>query len=205
MSPRGNIVDRGGAEVDDAFRVVTVYHVIFVVLYCICYIYYITSTPNVSFLQQISMLYDYWHMACDIINCHPAIWPVRLLEISMRYNNENSHTANWQIRLPEINMRYNNIKFSIAASDAWLETVTSSSKKNMSTSRMCNVINTFHRRHCWVMGHTSTTSDIPRENFPHFADDIALLSYSQQHIQCKTERLHKYAEHIGLGMSTRKT
>ena len=28
LSPRGNIVDRGGAEVDNAFQGVTIYHVI---------------------------------------------------------------------------------------------------------------------------------------------------------------------------------
>ena len=28
------------------------------------------------------MLYDHWHTPCDIQNCHPTIWPIRLLEIS---------------------------------------------------------------------------------------------------------------------------
>ena len=64
----------------------------------------------------------------------------------------------------------------------------------------------------WVMRHT--TSDIQRgirwgtftilEDLD-FADDIALLSHSHQHIQGKTERPHKYAGYLGLTINTRKT
>ena len=46
LSPRGNIVDRGGAEVDNAFRGVTIYHinhpvknVIFILLYRMSHFY----------------------------------------------------------------------------------------------------------------------------------------------------------------------
>ena len=46
-----------------------------------CYIYFII--PNVPFLQQISPRET---LPCDIQNCHPANWPIRLLEINMRYN-----------------------------------------------------------------------------------------------------------------------
>jgi hypothetical protein len=59
-----------------------------------------------------------------------------------------------------------------------------------------------------------TTSDIPRgirsgnvsnlEDLD-FADDIALLSHSHLHIQSKTNRLYKYARHIGLKINTKKT
>ena len=28
-----------------------------------------------------------FYMSCDIQNCHPAIWQIRVLEINMRYNN----------------------------------------------------------------------------------------------------------------------
>lgn len=38
-----------------------------------------------------------------------------------------------------------------------------------------------------------------------FADDIALFSHSHQHIQDKTNRLHKYAGSIGLKISTKKS
>jgi hypothetical protein len=64
----------------------------------------------------------------------------------------------------------------------------------------------------WVM--RNTTSDIPRgirwgtfsilEDLD-FADDIALLSHSILHIQSKTNRLYKYAGHIGLKINTKKT
>jgi hypothetical protein len=61
----------------------------------------------------------------------------------------------------------------------------------------------------WVM--RNTTSDIPRgirwgtfsilEDLG-FAGDIALLSHSHLHIQSKTNRLNKYAGHIGLKTNT---
>ena len=46
LSPRGNIVDRGGAEVDNAFQGVTIYHVIRKE----CNIYFII--PNVPIQLQ---------------------------------------------------------------------------------------------------------------------------------------------------------
>ena len=50
------------------------------------------------------------HCRVTLYNSHPANWPIRLLEINMRYDNQNCHPVNWPIRLLEINMRYNNIK-----------------------------------------------------------------------------------------------
>jgi len=38
-----------------------------------------------------------------------------------------------------------------------------------------------------------------------FADDLALLSHTHQHIQDKTDRLHTYGQQVGLRISTRKT
>ena len=41
------------------------------------------------------MITDTCHVSlpCDIQNCHPAIWPIRLLEINMRYNKKLLLTA----------------------------------------------------------------------------------------------------------------
>ena len=38
-----------------------------------------------------------------------------------------------------------------------------------------------------------------------FADDIALLSHTHQHLQDKTNRLSKFAKHIGLNIRDTKT
>ena len=79
LSPRGNIGNRGGAEVDNAFRgddnllCQPVKIVIFILLY------------------RMSHFYNKFHrrytLPCDIQNCYPANWPIKLLEINMRYNN----------------------------------------------------------------------------------------------------------------------
>lgn len=64
----------------------------------------------------------------------------------------------------------------------------------------------------WVM--RQTTKDIPRgirwgtftilEDLD-FADDIAMLSHTHQHIQEKSSRIEKYAGQIGLKINTKKT
>ncbi|XP_071153457.1 uncharacterized protein [Mytilus edulis] len=64
----------------------------------------------------------------------------------------------------------------------------------------------------WVM--RQTTADIPRgirwrtftilEDLD-FADDIAMLSHTHQHIQEKSSRIEKYAGQIGLKINTKKT
>ena len=64
----------------------------------------------------------------------------------------------------------------------------------------------------WVM--RKTTEDTPRgirwtlfstlEDLD-FADDLALLSHTHQHMQDKTNRLHNFGQNIGLQISTRKT
>ncbi|XP_065926118.1 uncharacterized protein [Magallana gigas] len=64
----------------------------------------------------------------------------------------------------------------------------------------------------WIM--KNTTSDIPRgirwgtfttlEDMD-FADYIDIFFHSDQHIQDKTNRLHKYAGSIGLKISTKKS
>ena len=38
-----------------------------------------------------------------------------------------------------------------------------------------------------------------------FADDLALLSHTHQHIQGKTDRLHKFGRQVGLRINTKKT
>ena len=64
----------------------------------------------------------------------------------------------------------------------------------------------------WVM--KSATADKPRgikwTGFSHlededFADDIALLSHSRQHMQEKTSRIESYAGQVGLKINTSKT
>ena len=64
----------------------------------------------------------------------------------------------------------------------------------------------------WVM--RRTTEDTPRgirwtlfsslEDLD-FADDLALLSHTQQQIQEKTDRLNKFGRQVGLRISTKKT
>ena len=51
-----------------------------------CYIYSIILNVNFynKFHRRETLLYD-------IQNCHPANWPIRLLEINMRYNNVDCH------------------------------------------------------------------------------------------------------------------
>ena len=54
---------------------------------------------NVIFilLYRMSHLYTKFHrretLPCDIQNCHPANWQIRLLEINMRYNNRDCHPS----------------------------------------------------------------------------------------------------------------
>jgi hypothetical protein len=64
----------------------------------------------------------------------------------------------------------------------------------------------------WVM--RKTREDPPRGILwslfltledPDFADDLALLSETQQHIQEKTDRLQTYGKQVGLRISTKKT
>ena len=64
----------------------------------------------------------------------------------------------------------------------------------------------------WVM--RRTTEDTPRGirwklfstlDDLDFADDLALLSHTHQHIQDKTSRLATYGKQIGLRISTKKT
>ena len=79
LSARGNIVNRGSASVDNAFRegdnllCHPVKNVIFTLLYRMSHFY------NKFNRREI--------FPRDIQNCHPANWPIRLLEINMRYNN----------------------------------------------------------------------------------------------------------------------
>ena len=46
------------------------------------YLFYYTEYPEFHHRETLS---------CDIQNCHPANWPIRLLEINMRYKKRLSH------------------------------------------------------------------------------------------------------------------
>ena len=69
--PRGNIVNRGGAEVWQS-TMSPRKNVIFILLYRMSHFYNKFNRRE--------------KLPCDIENCHPANWPIRLLEINMRYN-----------------------------------------------------------------------------------------------------------------------
>ena len=81
LSPWGNIVDRGGAKVDN--------------LHSKGWQSVMSPVKNVIFIlsYRMSHFYNKFHrretLSCDIQNCHPANWPIRLLEINMRYNKTN--------------------------------------------------------------------------------------------------------------------
>ena len=57
----------------------------------------LSPRKNVIFilLYRMSHFYNKFHrhktLPCDIQNCPPANWPIRLLEINMRYNNVDCH------------------------------------------------------------------------------------------------------------------
>ena len=74
LSPRGKIVNRGGADVDNAFRGVSIYNV---TPWRMLYLFYYT---------EYAIFHRRETLPCNIQNCHPAKSPIRLLEINMRYN-----------------------------------------------------------------------------------------------------------------------